>query len=78
LNTSSLDGDLLNEHILKEVNKLRKKVKVDALVNEKALAAPAKDHVIYISVKKKLTHFQRKRIKKTPKNCYRWRKCTVK
>lgn len=67
-NKSSINPALLNEHVLKEVNKLRKKVKSGALVNEKALSFPAEDHAKYMAAKQKLTHFERKKNKKTPKN----------
>lgn len=62
------DGKLLNEYILKEVNKHRKKAKVPALKNDGLLHLAAEDHVNYMSNKDKLTHFQRNKFKKTPKN----------
>lgn len=66
--SSSIDVDILNEHILEGVNKLRKKAKVHRLRNETALLPAADDHANYMLKKTKLTHNQRKRIKKTPKN----------
>ena len=66
--SSTIDTEILNEHILKEVNKLRKKVKVAPLQNEIALSFASEDHANYMLNKQKLTHEQRKRIKKTPKN----------
>lgn len=68
LNNASLDVNILNEHILEEVNKLRKKAKVLPLQNETALAFASDDHAKYMLSNQKLTHKQRIRIKRTPKN----------
>lgn len=62
------DGKELNEFILREVNKHRKKAKVPALKNDGLLHLAAEDHVNYMSDKDKSTHFQRNKYKKTPKN----------
>ncbi len=66
--SSSIDVELLNNEIIKEVNKLRKKVKVAPLQNEIALLSASKDHANYMLEKSKLTHKQRIRVKKSPKN----------
>lgn len=66
--SSSIDADILNIEIIKEVNKLRKKVKAEPLQNEIALLSASKDHANYMLTKKKLTHKQRILQKKTPKN----------
>lgn len=68
LNQSAINSEKLNEFILKEVNELRHKAKVEDLRNEIALESAASDHANYMLKKTKLTHNQRKRIKKTPKN----------
>lgn len=60
--------DILNEHILLETNKLRKKAKVSPLQNETALASASEDHANYMRDKQKLTHKQRNKTKRTPKN----------
>ncbi len=66
--SSSIDSEILNEHIINEVNKLRKKAKVPFLENEIAFSYASEDHANYMLNKHKLTHKQRKRITKTPKN----------
>lgn len=59
----------LNEQLIDEVNKIRKKAKVDSLENNNALESAAKDHAIYMMQKGKLTHHQRgNRLKYAPKN----------
>lgn len=68
VNPDSIDHSILNNLILKEVNAYRKKAKVAPVVNESALSAAADDHAGYMLEKQKLTHYQRIRIKKTPKN----------
>lgn len=65
---SSIDPEVLNQYILKEVNLLRKKEKAPFLVNETALRLAAFDHATYMRRKHKLTHKEQKRIKRTPKN----------
>jgi uncharacterized protein YkwD len=67
-NSSEVDVEMLNKEIIKEVNKLRKKVKVSPLQNESALLFASEDHANYMLKKNKLTHKQRIRIKKSPKN----------
>jgi uncharacterized protein YkwD len=62
------DGKQLNEYIVREVNKYRKKAKVGPLKNDILLNLAATDHTNYMANKNKLTHFQRNRIKKNPKN----------
>ena len=68
LSPSSLDPEILNQFILTEVNKLRKKAKVEPVQYENALSFAADDHAGYMLRKRKLTHNQRLKIKKTPKN----------
>ncbi|MCH2225353.1 MAG: CAP domain-containing protein [Crocinitomicaceae bacterium] len=66
--TKHLNLTLLNTLILKEVNRIRKKNRVAPLKNERALELAAQDHSNYLSKRKKLSHFQNNRAKKTPKN----------
>ncbi len=65
---TSIDTDLLNKHVLEEVNKLRKKEKVSNLQIEMALFSASDDHARYMLLKEKLTHKQKNRLKKTAKN----------
>ena len=67
-NTFNCTSEEFNLHVLKEVNKLRQKVKVPPLYNDTLLSAAGIDHSNYMAQKDKLTHFQRKKDKKTPKN----------
>ena len=62
------DAIQLNKYILKEVNKYRKKAKVRSLKNDILLNLAATDHTNYMANKNKLTHYQRNKIKKNPKN----------
>lgn len=65
----NIDNALLNKYILLEVNKLRKKEKVDPIENRMELLAAAQDHANYMMNERKLTHFQKfNKIKKSPKN----------
>jgi len=68
LETSSIDEELLNSFILKEINEIRKKEKVDSLNIEALLAPAANDHADYMSGIEKTTHFQKDKAKKSPKN----------
>lgn len=68
LSVTNCDTDVLNEYILKEVNRYRKKAKVAPLYNEPLLNSAAKDHSDYMSEKDMITHFQKNKFKKTPKN----------
>lgn len=68
LNPSTVDAELLNTYILEEVNALRKKAKVEPLANESALSQASQDHANYMLRKDKLTHYEIKRKKHTPKN----------
>src|SRR5690554_415913 len=68
LNNDNIDPGILNKFIQKEINSLRKKAKVDPVNTEFALSFAAADHSVYMLTKKKLTHFQRLKVKKTPKN----------
>lgn len=64
-----LNEELLNQFILLEINKLRKKERVDPLENKSELLPAAQDHADYMLSKHKLTHKQRfNKEKKTPKN----------
>lgn len=68
INYKQIDVDLLNKYILEEVNLLRKKKKVAPLKNESLLEPAANDHSSYMQSKDVLTHYQKNKIKKTPKN----------
>lgn len=68
INYSDLDSELLNEFILEEVNALRKKAKVKPLVNETLLKPAANDHSGYMLNNRVLTHYQKGKVKKGPKN----------
>lgn len=62
------NADLLNGEILKEVNGHRKKAKADPLYCDPLLKPAADDHSAYMAKHNKLTHFQKSKEKKTPKN----------
>jgi uncharacterized protein YkwD len=51
--------NLLNQHILKEVNGHRKKVKADALYVDKLLKPAADDHSAYMAEHDIITHFSK-------------------
>lgn len=65
---TTLDIEVLNKHILFEVNQLRRKSKVPLLQNEKDLWLAADDHARYMAKNNTITHFQRDKTKKNPKN----------
>lgn len=67
-NTFNCTPDEFNSFVLKEVNKHRKKVKVSPLYNDALLSPAGVDHSNYMAKKDKFTHFQKGKIKKTPKN----------
>lgn len=68
-NPDKLNMDTLNKYILQEVNLLRKKAKVDPLVNQELLLPAAEDHADYMLDKEKTTHKQSFNSKKKwPKN----------
>lgn len=66
LDYSNLDHHVLNKHVLDEVNKLRKKAKVDFLENHTSLFEAAQDHAGYMMTTKKVGHKQREKLKKWP------------
>ncbi len=65
-NLKDIDHKILNEHILSEINILRKKKRTKALTNDIRLTDAAKDHAEYLNAKKTLTHKQTKKAKKNP------------
>lgn len=63
------DLQKLNQHLIDQVNSIRKKAKVDSLENNIALTRPAEDHASFMVENNKLTHEQRgNRQKYSPKN----------
>jgi len=63
------DPTVLNKFILQEVNKIRKKEKVEPLENKTELLLAAQDQAEYMLRKEKVTHFQKfNKKKKSPKN----------
>lgn len=62
------DVNQLNDYITIEVNKLRRKAKVDTLVYQPLLFKAAQDHADYMVKRNMLTHYQKIKQKKTPKN----------
>lgn len=65
---NNYDVDELNTYITIEVNKLRNKAKVDTLHYQPLLFNAAQDHADYMGEKNVLTHNQKNKQKKTPKN----------
>ena len=63
-----IDEDELNAFILKEINELRKKAKVPVLSIDTHLKQPAAEHAQYMYDKHKLTHRERSKYKRWPKN----------
>lgn len=62
----NLNADLLNELILKEVNALRKRKRLDTLHSDQILTNAANDHAAYMTENELLTHDQKRRDKRTP------------
>lgn len=62
------DVDSLNYYITIEVNKLRGKAKALPVVYQPLLSPAAKDHADYMLEKNTLTHNQKNKQKRTPKN----------
>ena len=61
------DTELLNKYILEELNVLRKKKRAKPLENNPSLLEAAKDHALFLTTSRQLTHFQnRNKKKKTP------------
>ena len=67
-NDSEIDLELLNTHILNEVNLLRQTAKTPPLSNQILLKPASEDHASYMLDHEKTTHFQKNKIKKTPQN----------
>lgn len=65
---NTFDERILNKYILQEVNVLRKKARVDTLVNDDALLPAAENHAEYLVSTDELSHFQKSKVMKTPKN----------
>jgi uncharacterized protein YkwD len=63
---SAIDHSILNKHIIKEVNTLRKSKRLQALSNDTRLFKAAEDHACYLTKKKSLLHTQHKKNKKNP------------
>ncbi len=63
---TQIDQNILNKHIIEEVNILRKRKKRPPLKNDFKLHKAAQDHAQYLSKKNTLTHFQNIKKKKTP------------
>lgn len=68
INGNTIDSGILNIEVLKQVNKLRKQAKVQPLTIENALSLASKNHAYYMLEHQKLTHKQKYRKKRTPKN----------
>lgn len=68
LNSANIDPEILNKFVQKELNKYREKAKVEKVQTDFALSFAADDHSAYMLRKEKLTHKQRLKEKKTPKN----------
>ena len=63
---TQIDQNIINKHIINEVNILRKRKKRPPLKNDFKLHKAAQDHAQYLSKKNTLTHFQNIKKKKTP------------
>lgn len=67
-NLLELDAQKFNGFVLDEVNQLRKKKREAPLEIEELLRLPAEDHANYMAYHSKLTHFQKSKEKRSPKN----------
>ena len=66
VNPSQLDVEKLNDLILKEVNSLRSRKRLDTVLLDNELKAAADDHAQYMSTNQIMTHDQKLRVKRTP------------
>ncbi len=66
VNPSKLDTELLNALILEEVNAVRKRKRLDTLVQDEVLKRAANDHANYMGSNGVVTHDQKAKIKRTP------------
>ncbi|MCG8576299.1 MAG: CAP domain-containing protein [Flavobacteriales bacterium] len=66
IDSTNVDFDILNEYILKEVNNLRKRKRVDTLLEDHSLDKAAKDHADYMAERRILTHSQKSAEKRSP------------
>lgn len=66
INPKKIDADLLNDLILKEVNALRNRKRLDTLRYDEPLNKAADDHASYMSDNEIVTHDQKSKIKRGP------------
>ena len=62
----NFDEDLFNYYVLKEVNKLRTRNRVDTLVPDPSLDEASQNHARYMADNKLLTHFQEEKTMNKP------------
>lgn len=66
IDTNNFDVDELNRYVLEEVNKLRKRNRVDTLSEDHSLDRAAQDHADYMSKEEVLSHAQKSKLKNKP------------
>lgn len=58
IDPANFDVNLFNQYVLEEVNKLRKRARVDSLIEDPTLDQAAQNHADYMAEENNLTHFQ--------------------
>lgn len=66
VDTNNFDFDELNKYMLEEVNKLRKRNRVDTLVHDSSLDKASQDHADYMAKERVLSHAQKSKLKNKP------------
>lgn len=70
----NFDEEQFNKYVLEEVNKLRKRNRVDSLIHDPSLDEAANDHAEYMAKNNVLSHQQKNRLKQTPMDRVRFYK----
>ena len=66
VDSTNFDVDLFNKYVLKEVNKLRVRNRVDTLVTDPSLDKASQDHCDYMAKENVLSHAQKSKYKNSP------------
>lgn len=66
INPDKMDYDLLNRLVMKEINSMRDRKRLDTLVHDQVLQIASDDHAKYMGDNAILTDFQKSKIKRTP------------
>jgi uncharacterized protein YkwD len=66
IDTANFDVDTFNKYMLKEVNKIRVRERVDSLIEDHSLDAAGQDHANYMAENNVLSHAQKDKAKNKP------------